>query len=130
MKNKFEYEYLEEEFTRLSEMIHNRNNSNRDNDLKVLSIIQSHYKNACIFIKERDEMIDELCKENISLNQDLQASRDSYNKLDLENDNLQTQLEKVMDEIYEIEEDRNKMEIKLDEYFMELEDLKSELNNK
>jgi regulator of replication initiation timing len=132
MKNKFEFDYLKDDFKELSGFILENTPNNREEEYfnKILFKIQSYYTNACVFIKEQSNIIDELTSNITSLENELNKNINLYNDLTLENDNLQTNLsqsyntiesqqkeiEKITNDYYDMIDMKNYLKERLNAY--------------
>lgn len=64
MKNKFEYEYSKDDFKQISNFIFDATHNIEKEEylIEILSKIEQYHKNACLLIKEQDEMIADLLR--------------------------------------------------------------------
>lgn len=110
MKNKFEFDYLKDDFKELSGFILENTPNNREEEYfnKILFKIQSHYTNACVFVKEQSNIIDEIAEE--------------FSSLEIKNQKLEFDNQDLNDQIRELDN-------KLDEYFDKIRELEIELES-
>lgn len=105
MKNKFEYDYLENDFERFYNFItvYTTSSEHETNVKKIFQKIENHYKDACVFIKEQSGIIDQFAEGVSSL--EIKNQRLEFDNHDLNNQihELDNKLDEYFDKIRELE---------------------------